>query len=157
MRPEMKSTSPLIRAAQKLVRIIYPNRMKFRGKSSVQRESSSVSATIRKGKDIPPEDHVVRYVKLSMIGENNTVMGAEFCLRPGETGLSVNWLEAFCGSKMDQPAKVRQLNMYRLTIKKNGRYAELNVGEVSRMVSEELGTLRIVHDPIDAERETEAD
>ena len=112
----MKSLAPLIRAARKLMRFICPKRVKFAGKSSVRRESSSRSATIRKGKDVPHEDHVVRYVKPSMIGENNTVMGAEFCLRPGETGLSVNWLEAFCGSKMDQLANVRRLNMYRLTI-----------------------------------------
>ena len=30
----------------------------------------------------------------------------------------LNWLEAFCGSKVDQLANVRRLNMYRLTIKK---------------------------------------
>ena len=89
MLSELKSVAPLIRAARKLVRFICPKRVKFAGKSSVRRESSSRSATIRKGKDVPPEDHVVRYVKPSMTGENNTVIGAEFCLRPGETGLSV--------------------------------------------------------------------
>ena len=38
-----------------------------------------------------------------------------------------------------------------------GRFAEMNVGTVLWEVSTELDTLRIVHDPLDAERGFEAD
>ena len=50
------------------------------------------------GIDLPAGDQIVRYVKGSLIQEDGTVDGSDFRLRPhrpDETGLSVNWLEAF--------------------------------------------------------------
>jgi hypothetical protein len=41
--------------------------------------------------------------------------------------------------------------------KEDGRFAELNIGTVSETVAGELATLRIVHDPLDAEGDFEAD
>lgn len=111
-----------------------------------------------KGDDLPAADHVVRYVKPTLIQEDGTVNGADFRLRPNrpdETGVSVNWLEAFDGDKAHQVAHVRRL--YRLTVRRTGRFAELNVGAVREKVAEELATLRIVHDPLDAEGDFEAD
>tara|TARA_R110002096_G_scaffold46313_2_gene123601 strand:- start:2007 stop:2459 length:453 start_codon:yes stop_codon:yes gene_type:complete len=108
--------------------------------------------------DLPLADHIVRYVKPSMIEEDGTANGAEFRLRsrrPDETGLSVNWLEAFDPDKANQLAQVRRL--YRLEVKKRGRFAELNVGSVHEKVAKELKTLRIVHDPLDPEDSFEAD
>ncbi len=46
--------------------------------------------------DLPESDHIVRYVRPSLVEENGTANGAEFRLRPDrpdDTGLSVNWLE----------------------------------------------------------------
>jgi hypothetical protein len=111
-----------------------------------------------KGDDLPTADHIVRYVKKTMIEEDGTVNGADFRLRPNrpdETGVSVNWLEAFDADKRQQLAEVRRL--FRLTVRPAGRFAELNVGTVSETVAGELATLRIVHDPLDAESDFEAD
>ena len=104
-----------------------------------------------KGDDLPAGDHVVRYVKPSMILEDGTPDGSDFCLRPDrpdETGLSVNWLEAFEPPKTQQLSEVRRLS--RLSVRRNGRFAELDVGTTLRAVSEELTTLRMLHDPLEA-------
>ena len=111
-----------------------------------------------KGDDLPAADHIVRYIKPSMVQEDGAANGADFRLRPDrpdETGLSVNWLEAFDSDKESQLAEVRRL--YRLTVRRTGRFAELNIGAVREKVAEELETLRIVHDPLDSESGFEAD
>lgn len=103
-----------------------------------------------KGDDLPTDDHVVRYIKPSMILEDGTPDGSDFRLRPSrldEAGLSVNWLEAFEPPKTHQLSEVRRL--FRLSLRPNGRFAELDVGTTLHAVSEELSTLRILHDPLD--------
>ena len=83
--------------------------------------------------------------------------GSAFCLRlgEGETGLFVNWLEVFGQEKSQQMNEVRRL--CRLRLRPNGRFAEANVGAVIRRVDEELSSLRIVHDPLDAQDNFDAD
>ncbi len=101
--------------------------------------------------DLPAGDQIVRYVKPSMIQEDGTADGSDFRLRsarPDETGLSVNWLKAFEPGKVHQLGEVRRL--YRLHLRPNGRFAEMNVGTVIREVAKELDTLRIIHDPLEA-------
>ena len=110
-----------------------------------------------KGEDLPAGDQIVRYVKPSTIQEDGTADGSNFCLssaRPDETGLSVNWLEAFQPGRSHQLAEIRRL--CRLALKPKGRFAEMNVDAVRR-VAEELVTLRIIHDPLEAEEQFEAD
>ncbi|MDE0508763.1 MAG: hypothetical protein OXI17_09035 [Gammaproteobacteria bacterium] len=111
-----------------------------------------------KGDDLPDHDHVVRYVKPSMVKEDGTVDGADFQLRPNrpdDSGLSVNWLEVFGSDHVHQLDEVRRLG--RLQLKANGRFAEINVGKVRSEVVQELETLRIVHDPLEAMGGHEAD
>jgi len=111
-----------------------------------------------RGEELWSEEHIVRYVKPSMVREDGTANGMDFQLRPNrpdETGLSVNWLEAFGPGKSRQLAEVRRL--CRLNLRPRGRFAEMNVGEVRRRVAEELDTLRIVHDPLAAEGAFDAD
>ncbi len=111
-----------------------------------------------KGDDLPPGDHIVRYVKPSMIQEDGTTDGSDFRLRPNkpdEKGLSVNWLEAFGNDKVHQLSEARRL--CRLTLRPSGRFAEMNIGTVLRVASEELKTLRIVHDPLEADQDFDAD
>jgi len=107
---------------------------------------------------LPADDHIVRYVKPSMIQEDGTADGSDFRLRPDrpdEEGLSVNWLEAF------PPGKSRQLNeirrLCRLRLRPNERLAEMNVGKIMSEVAAELDTLHIVHDPLEATEEFDAD
>lgn len=93
-----------------------------------------------------------------MIREDGTADGSDFRLRakrPDEIGLSVNWLEALGSDKVGQLSEVRRL--CRLTLRPNGRFAEMNVGTVVSAVSQELDTLRILHDPLDAEEGLHAD
>ena len=111
-----------------------------------------------KGDDLPPEDHIVRYVKPRSIRQDKTVDGSAFLrrqARPDEVGLSAHWLEILGLSTEQQLAAVRQLN--RLKRNNNGRFAEMIVGEVLRNVSRKLDTLRIVEDPLDANDEFDAD
>ena len=111
-----------------------------------------------KGDDLPADGNIVRYVKPSMIEEDGTANGSDFRLRPDRPdniGLSVNWLEAFGHDKAHQLAEVRRV--CRLTLRQNGRFAEMNVGAVRRCVAEELDTLRIIHDPLEAEDNFDAD
>ena len=49
------------------------------------------------GNQLPPGDHVVRYIRPGLVREDKSPDGLAFCLRaerPDESGLSVNWLEA---------------------------------------------------------------
>lgn len=108
--------------------------------------------------DLPADDHIVRYVKPSMIKEDGSADGSDFRLRlhrPDESGLSVNWLEVFGSEKANQLAEVRRLS--RITLRPRGRFAELNVGTVTGRITEELSTLRIVHAPLEAGYGHEAD
>lgn len=111
-----------------------------------------------KGDSLPRDDQIVRYVKPSMIQDDGAADGSGFHLRPNrpdETGLSVNWLEAFDQGKDYQINEVRRL--CRLRLNPNGRFAEMNVGTVMSRVAEELDSLRIIHDPLEAEKDFDAD
>ena len=94
---------------------------------------------------LPDGDHVVRYVGFTGVRDGK-VDGAQFCLRPGEDGLSVNWLECF-----DNPTKEQQIAaVRRATHRSLGRqavFAELNVGEIRRYLHAELPDIRFVNTP----------
>lgn len=111
------------------------------------------------GDDLPNEHHVVRYVKYRSLLSNGEPAGSAFCLRedrPDETGVSVNWLECFNNlTKEQQLDKVRRLS--RITMRKSGRLAELNVGATKQSIRSELESLRFIHKPLDAIDEYLAD
>lgn len=107
------------------------------------------------GNDLPESDHIVRYVKPRNM-EDGQVSIAEFRLRENEKGVSVNWLEYYENlSKEEQLAEVRVAS--RLVLRKNGRFAELNVGRIKNFLAKELPGLRVIHTPLDAEEEFPAD
>ena len=68
--------------------------------------------------------------------------------------LSIGW-KPLGPPKTQQLSEVRRL--FRLTVRRNGRFAELHVGTVLRTVSEELTTLRMLHDPLEAGHGFDAD
>ena len=109
--------------------------------------------------DLPDEANVVRYIKPTMVFEDGSVDGSEFCLRahrPDDTGVSVNWLECFGAlSEAEQLDEVRRLS--RLDMRKSGRLAELNVGTTKHYIRNELDALRFIHTPLPAEGDYEAD
>ena len=107
------------------------------------------------GDELPDNGHVVRYVKPSLV-EDETVDGSAFLLRVGETGLSVNWLEAFKGnSRQHQLSEVRRL--FRLELARNGRFATLNVEETKQRVSEDAEEIGIFAAPLEPTDAFEAD
>ena len=106
--------------------------------------------------DLPNDAHVVRYLSPSHVEDDGSVDGAAFQLRPNEKGLSINWPGYFADlDKCEQISEVRRLS--RLRLRRNGRFAELNVGAAKQAVRAELPDLRFIHDPLPAVDEYEAD
>ena len=106
--------------------------------------------------DLPDADHVVRYARFIDLLDEGTLNCSAFQLRKAESGLSVNWLECFGDkTKSQQLDEVRRL--IRLTMKRSGRLAELNVGQTRKKVDRLLDELRFIHMPLDADENFEAD
>ena len=108
------------------------------------------------GTDLPDDDHVVRYAKPTTVREDGGVDGSAFRLRPSDNGLSVNWLDYYQSfDKSQQLDKVRQSS--RLTMRPNGRLAELNIGVTKRHVQARVKNLRFIYAPLAAESEHRPD
>ena len=108
------------------------------------------------GKDLPDEDHVIRYAKPTDILDDGKLNCSAFQLRPIEAGLSVNWLEHFGSqTKSQQLDEIRSL--IRLIMKPRGRLAELNVGVTRKHIGHSLDGLRFVHTPLAADNGFPAD
>lgn len=91
--------------------------------------------------DLPDADHVVRYARFINLLDEGTLNCSAFQLRKAESGLSVNWLECFGDkTKSQQLDEVRRL--IRLTMKRSGRLAELNVGQTRKKVDRLLDEFR---------------
>lgn len=100
------------------------------------------------GMELPGASTIVRYVGFTRI-RGNRVDGSAFCRRPGESGLSINWLDYFADL-----AKERQLDLVRqsaqISLGARAVFAELNVGETRQQLSDTLPGLRFVHSPAPA-------
>lgn len=107
------------------------------------------------GDRLADRDHVVRYVIPSKVQEGGRVDGTAFQRRVGEDAVSVNWLEAFPAGKDEQIEAVRQV--FRLRRARNGRFAELQVGEVRRYLLAEAIEMTAVQRPLSAEGDFPAD
>ena len=91
----------------------------------------------------------MRYVRPSHVREDGSIDGENFRLRLQETALSINWLDYFQRrSKEEQLGEVRRL--IRLSVKPNGRFAELNVGTTKSHIAHIIDDLRFVHTPREA-------
>ena len=100
--------------------------------------------------DLPDDAHVVRYARPTAIREDGRVDGSAFRLRPGDTGLSVNWLECFADLPLSgQLAEVRRLS--RIEMRPNGRLAELNVGAAKQHVRQQFPAVRFISTPLPEE------
>lgn len=97
--------------------------------------------------EIPDNHHVVRYISPGrMMGEKAGYDA--FFLRPGDTGLSVNWMEWRGGTdKCLQLSKIREFS--RLEIKPKGRYAEMIVGNIRKSLKDVTGYADVVHSPLE--------
>ncbi len=104
-----------------------------------------------KGKPVPDNDHVSRYVGGSKITRGR-ITGAAFELRPGEDALSVNWLEYL--ELHDRNAEIQELRKVFLekgrTLQPTAKFAVLNVGETRgyiRQESDDNREILFLHDP----------
>ena len=100
--------------------------------------------------DLSDDDHFSRYCKPSTVDASGLPMASAFKLRKGEPHLSANWLEYFGGRNVKSAiGLVREaLRKKDYTIKRNGRFAVLNVGATKSVVREKIGrTLSIKHLP----------
>lgn len=105
---------------------------------------------------VPDDDHVVRYVKGTLIRGNKTVDGSAFRLGENEVGLSVHWLEYFQGlDKSQRLDKVR--STIRLKLKPTGRFAELSVGRAKKHISTKRKGVRFLQRPLAATKTQLAD
>ena len=103
-------------------------------------------------RDLPDEDHVIRYARSTDFLDDGKLNCSAFQLRAMESGLSANWLEYFeCQTKSQQLDEIRPL--IRLKMKPSGGLAELNVGATREHTSHILSELRFVHAPLPAEGE----
>ena len=106
-------------------------------------------------RDLPDEGNVVRYARPTQVLDGR-VDGSVFLLRENEPRLSVNWLEYFDDQpRPQQLVEIRRL--IRLTLRRTGLFAELNVGETRKHVGDLADELRFVHSPLDPEDGFEAD
>lgn len=108
-----------------------------------------------RGDPIPNDDNVLRYARPNLVDGDDVDGGAfQKRVRDGEVeeGLSSNWIEAFAGlDKNQQISEIRRL--FRLSVKKNGRFAELPVGATIEAVLDEIDGLTIEEDPLEPDEE----
>jgi hypothetical protein len=109
-----------------------------------------------RGKNIPNDDHVMRYVpwgRLRKDGDDNVVgfLPQAFQLRQDEDYLSVNWLEFYDG---DRETQIRLSvwvirDSFERPLGGKSAFAIGNVGKI-KDISEAVGSrVRIVHEPDD--------
>ncbi len=105
---------------------------------------------------LPGEANVVRYASPMRVDDFGNVGATAFTRRMGEDGLSVQWLEALPGqSTSEQLAEARRLS--RVELKRDGRFAELNVEVANQNLARENVTTSFVHSPLHATDQHEAD
>lgn len=119
-----------------------------------------------KGSEIQETHRVVRYVSPRLVHPTGHadpeafVDAGAFELRKfrdktDETGLSVNWLDKFSGTPESQLQEV--VRRLRVTVRKNGRFAELVVGELKALLAAEDIEASVIRDPLEEDDEHVAD
>lgn len=87
---------------------------------------------------IREDDSVARVVTASHIDEDGCVKATAFLLRPGEPGLSVNWLEWYGRPASDANLKsiLACIRSKPREVKKTHKFAILQVGDIGKIESE---------------------
>ena len=108
------------------------------------------------------DHHVVRYVKPSLIDDDDSIDGSAFVLREEESGISVNWLEAF-GHRDSLEAVQKIRNLSRLNLSNNGSFVKLNVRAtkdyLNRMSAKRgrIVTIDFIKSPLEATEKFKSD
>ena len=100
--------------------------------------------------NLPNHDHIAHYVKPSKIREDGSIDGSIFRENAlDDDGISVNWLEFF--DKEHESERLREVaSSIQQETSRNGRFAEMNVGDVvgCLVARGRWGSVR--HDPQEA-------
>jgi hypothetical protein len=114
-----------------------------------------------KGNRLPPDNHVLRYIRKKHVDrDQNAINGAGFLCRLGEAALSSNWIECFPAPLANQLAEIRSRK--RIKYEKRGKLVRLNVSGTEQHLRNSLLALgapniRFVHDQLEAEAGYPAD
>ena len=104
-----------------------------------------------KGDFVPDADHVARLCGGSHIREDGSVAATAFMLRPGETYLSVNWLEHLgLVDRASQIAEIRRVLSSKRSIGATAKISVLNVGAIRAIVLRDRqgrSELMVLHEP----------
>jgi hypothetical protein len=102
---------------------------------------------------LPPEHHVLRYVKKSLLrrdGDDDTVIGIlpqALERRDGEDYLSVTWIEHFSADYEGGFRASANAIRKTMTVKKGDGFAAGQVGQISATCEAHDIKVRIVHEP----------
>lgn len=105
-----------------------------------------------KGKNLPNDDHVIRYVPWGRLrrDEDDNVLGflpQAFQSRPDEPYLSVNWLEYYEGDRDTQLRASLWAMRDSFGVGAKSAFAIGNVGKVKGICRDAGSPVRIVHEP----------
>ena len=101
---------------------------------------------------LPDDHHCSRYCKPTAVGRDGLPTTAAFEIKPDEEYLSVNWLEFF--GTQDLAAAVELVreafHCKRYRVRRNGRFAVVNVGAALAAIAEADGRRgRVEHIPLE--------
>ena len=104
---------------------------------------------VRKGQQLPDQDHVVRHVPWKGLrkDENNNVigvLGASLAPRLNEEGVSVSHLEFHIGNRVTQLENTAKLMRECRDIRKQCHFAIGKVGEIKRRSRDAQASIKIV-------------
>ena len=97
--------------------------------------------------NLPNHDHITHYVRPSKVLDDDSVDGSAFRENAlDDDGLSVNWLEYFACESESGRLHTVALKIQQDT-SRNGRFAEMNVGEVVERLAKRKHLSNVKHDP----------
>ena len=100
--------------------------------------------------NVPDHDHVTHYVRPSKVLDDDSIDGSVFRESAlDDDGISVNWLEYFADKNESERLRAVALSIQQET-RTNGRFAEINVGEIVECLDARNGPGRVKHDPQEA-------
>lgn len=123
-----------------------------KAKAPVVTAKLTVPKKIGKGQKLPATDHVARYVPWKRLrrDEDDNILGVlpeAFQLRPGELGMSVNWLEHYPGDRQARLAAVIGNLRANLDIRPKSVFASANVGALEHCCKQNGSSVKIVYAP----------
>ena len=108
----------------------------------------SLATDLSSGDPLPDGDEFVRYCSSQHLDDDNVPLATAFVRRPQEPDLSGNRLQAYVGqSRSGAVDCIRDEVRQRITVRRTGRFAVVNVGQVKSAACAKACALRIIYTP----------